>query len=56
MFKLFITVILIIQIALIAFGIWQIQQTNPLTVGIGWFVIIMNVVFGGINIKNFFDA
>ena len=48
--KLFIVVILMIQVGLLSFGVWQVQQPSGFIMGCGVFNIVFNVIFGGINI------
>lgn len=48
------TITLLVQVGLLALGVWQVQQPTGFTQSVGVFNIIANLIFGGMNVVSIF--
>lgn len=48
--------LLILQVAFISVGVWQVRQPAGFTQSVGVFNILINLVGGGLNVVNLFRS
>ena len=49
--KFAMAILVLIQIGLLSLGVYQVMSDNPITIAVGVFNIVANLVFGAMNIR-----